>query len=104
LDVYDKVLTPRDSSSSQEQLRDLGRGKVELELPVLNYRWKMGKFGGRVVSLQRLETDPYLGKKERVRLDVFRRSLCSHKDLTCNVFPPQDARCSMTRRIRRAST
>jgi hypothetical protein len=51
LDVYDKVLTPRDSSSSQEQLRDLGRGKVELELPVLNYRWKMGKFGGRVVSL-----------------------------------------------------
>jgi hypothetical protein len=57
------------------QLRDLGRERVELELQVLNCRWKMGKFGGRVVSLQRLETDPYLGKKERVRLDVFRGKL-----------------------------
>jgi hypothetical protein len=61
------------------------------------------KFGGWVVSLQRLETDPYLGKKERVRLDVFRGRLCSHNDLTCNIFPPQDARCSMTRSIRSAS-
>jgi hypothetical protein len=59
------------------QLRDLGKERVELELQVLNCRWKRGKFEGWVVSLQRLETDPYLGKKERVRLDVFRGKFVS---------------------------
>jgi hypothetical protein len=58
-----------------EQLRALGRERVQVELQVLNCRWKQGKFGNWVVTLQRLETDPYLGKKERVRLDVFKGKL-----------------------------
>jgi hypothetical protein len=57
---------------SAGQLRELGQKRVELELQALNCRWKRGKFDGWVVTLQRLESDPYLGKKERVRLDVFR--------------------------------
>ena len=54
------------------ELRELGQKRVELELQALTCRFKRGKFDGWVVSLQRLEADPYLGKKEKVRLDVFR--------------------------------
>jgi hypothetical protein len=58
-----------------EQLRALGRERVEVELQVLTCRWKQGKYGNWTVTLQRLEVDPCLGKKERVRLDVFKGKL-----------------------------
>ena len=60
------------SKYSAGELRELGQKRVELELQALTCRFKRGKFDGWVVTLQRLEADPYLGKKEKVRLDVFR--------------------------------
>jgi hypothetical protein len=60
------------SKYSAGELRELGKTRVELELQAMTCRFKRGKFGGWVVTLQRLESDPYLGKKEKVRLDVFK--------------------------------
>jgi hypothetical protein len=60
------------SKYSAGELRELGQKRVELELQAMTCRFKRGKFDGWVVTLQRLEADPYLGKKEKVRLDVFR--------------------------------
>jgi hypothetical protein len=65
------------SKYSAGELRELGQKRVELELQAMTCRFKRGKFDGWVVTLQRLESDPYLGKKEKVRLDVFRGKCAS---------------------------
>ena len=92
------------SKYSAGELRELGKKRVELELQAMTCGSKRGKFDGWVVTLQRLESDPYLGKKEEVRLDVFKgKCVPTYRPDLKHIFPPQDASCSMTRNTRSVS-